>query len=186
MHGNEMMRLSVYHGADGGGEDDVNVIIETPRGSRIKYKLDEASGLFRISKVLPMGWRFPFPFGFVPSTRAEDGDPIDVLVLFDEPMACGVLLAARLLGVIEAEQRESGKTRRNDRLIAVPAVARECDHLRSLDDVGHELLNEVELFFKTYNAFLGREFHPRRRAPAERAKALIEEAHGRFADALAR
>jgi inorganic pyrophosphatase len=63
----------------------VNVVIDTPRGSRCKYKYDEKTGLFRLAKLLPLGASFPYDFGFVPSTRGEDGDPLDVLVLVDEP-----------------------------------------------------------------------------------------------------
>jgi inorganic pyrophosphatase len=67
------------------GSQRVNVIVETPAGSRNKYKLEEKSGLFWLHKVLPIGAAFPFDFGFVPGTRAEDGDPLDVMVLGEEP-----------------------------------------------------------------------------------------------------
>src|SRR5687768_1900762 len=97
----------------------INVIIETPKGSRNKYEYDEKFGLFVLNEVLPAGASFPFDFGFVPSTKGEDGDPLDVLVLMDEAAYPGVLVPARLIGVIEAEQTEGGKTERNDRLIAV-------------------------------------------------------------------
>src|SRR5262249_11212882 len=99
------------------GSGLVNVVIEAPRGSRNKYKYDERHGLFRLSKVLPLGACFPYDFGFIPSTRAEDGDPVDVLVLTEEPAFAGCVLPVRLLGVIEAEQTEGGKTVRNDRLV---------------------------------------------------------------------
>ena len=92
------------------GSGLVNVVVEAPRGSRNKYKYDERHGLFRLSKVLPLGACFPYDFGFIPSTRAEDGDPVDVLVLTEEPAFAGCVLPVRLLGVIEAEQTEGGKT----------------------------------------------------------------------------
>jgi len=95
----------------------VHVIVDTPKGSRNKFKYDEKLGLFRLGKVLPLGSCFPYDFGFIPSTKAEDGDPVDVLVLMDEPAFSGCLVTVRLLGVIEAEQTEEGKTVRNDRLI---------------------------------------------------------------------
>src|SRR5262247_3666073 len=98
----------------------VNVIIETPKGSRTKFKYDEEHGLFMFDKALPIGQSFPFDFGFLPSTRGGDGDPLDVLVLTSEPTFCGCLIYAKLLGIIEAEQTEEGKTVRNDRLIASP------------------------------------------------------------------
>src|SRR5215212_9852523 len=98
---------------------DLNVIIETPKGQRNKFKYDEKSGLYKLGGVLPAGAVFPFDFGFAPSTLGGDGDPLDVLLLMDEPAFAGCLVPARLVGVIEAEQTEKGNTARNDRLIAV-------------------------------------------------------------------
>ena len=63
----------------------IHVIVETPKGSRSKFAFDESRKVFRLKKVLPVGMAFPYDFGFVPSTKAEDGDPVDVLVLMDEP-----------------------------------------------------------------------------------------------------
>ena|SRR5437868_920605 len=100
-------------------KNKVQVIIETPKGSRNKYAYDEHRRLFRLKKVLPEGMVFPHDFGFIPSTQAEDGDPLDVLVLMDQSAFPGCLVEARLVGVIEGEQSEHGKTKRNDRLIAV-------------------------------------------------------------------
>src|SRR5215208_1072043 len=105
--------------------DELNVIIETPRGSRNKFNYDGGLGLFKLGGVLPAGAVFPFDFGFIPSTLGGDGDPLDVLVLMDEPAFTGCLVPSNLLGVIEAEQTEDGKTTRNDRLIAVAAKSRD-------------------------------------------------------------
>ncbi|MDQ3290654.1 MAG: inorganic diphosphatase, partial [Bacteroidota bacterium] len=106
-----------------------NVIIETPKGSRNKLAYDEKFGLFKLKNVLPVGASFPYDFGFIPRTIGEDGDPIDVLVLMDEPVAPGTLVPARLIGVIAAEQTEEGNTVRNDRLLAVSAVSRTHQHI---------------------------------------------------------
>ncbi len=81
-----------------------NVIIETPKGSRNKYKFGEKRKVFALSGVLPVGQSFPFDFGYLPSTQGEDDDPLDVLLLMDEPAFAGCLTPGRLLGVIEAEQ----------------------------------------------------------------------------------
>ena len=88
---------------------DVNVVIDRPQGSREKFKYDEKLGLFKLSKVLPAGEAFPYDFGYIPGTQGEDGDPLDALVLLDEPVFVGCLLVARLVGVIEAEQTEDGE-----------------------------------------------------------------------------
>src|SRR5437588_6840231 len=95
-------------------DDDgqIQVIIETPKGSRNKYAFDPEQRVFMLKKVLPEGMVFPHDFGFIPSTEADDGDPVDVLILMDEPAFPGCVLKARLVGVIEGEQTEDGKTQR--------------------------------------------------------------------------
>src|SRR3954471_14147255 len=101
--------------------DIIHAVIETPQGSRNKYKYDEESGLFILKKVLPAGSQFPYSFGFIPKTLAEDGDPLDVLVLADEPVPVGCIVPCRLIGVLRAEQGKGHRMTRNDRLIAVAA-----------------------------------------------------------------
>src|SRR5919107_916909 len=103
---------------------DLHVVIDTPKDSRNKYKFDEKLGVFKLGGVLPVGAFFPFDFGYIPNTRGGDGDPLDVLVLMDEPAFVGCLIPSRLIGVIEADQTEGGRTLRNDRLIAVAAHSR--------------------------------------------------------------
>jgi inorganic pyrophosphatase len=97
----------------------LNVIIETPKASRSKFEYDSKEGLVDLGKVLPKGMSFPCDFGFVPSTRGEDGDPLDVLVVMDEPAFTGCRVRCRLIGVTEEEQtNRPGETVRNDRLVA--------------------------------------------------------------------
>jgi inorganic pyrophosphatase len=157
-------------------EGGVNVVIETPRGSRNKYNYDEGTGLFRLGGVLPSGASFPFDFGFVPSTVGGDGDPLDVLVLMDEPAFPGCLVCARLVGVVEAEQTErDGETERNDRLIAVAAESRLQRHVRALGSLSPDLLEEIEHFFVSYNQIKGKEFKPLGRFGPQKALRLVEE-----------
>jgi inorganic pyrophosphatase len=111
--GSAMIDLDVIETRDA-KTDCVNVIIDTPRGSRSKFKFDEQAGLFRLSRILPVGMAFPFDFGSIPRTRAEDGDPLDVLVVTDVPSFCGCLMGVRLLGVLCARQDQSGSMIRND------------------------------------------------------------------------
>src|SRR5437762_5276865 len=94
-------------------------IIETPKGSRNKFDYDPDSNLFMLGGLLPEGMMFPFDFGFVPSTLAQDGDPVDIMVLMDTPAHVGCLIEVRIIGVIEAKQIEDGTTERNDRLLGV-------------------------------------------------------------------
>ena len=137
---------------------DLNVIIETPRGCRNKYSYDEKRKVFRLGAVLPAGAVFPFDFGFIPQTIGSDGDPLDVLVLMDEPAFCGCLIPARLVGVIEANQTEDGVTGRNDRLIAVASDASNHKDIRSVKDLNKHLLEEIEHFFVSYNKARGKKF----------------------------
>ena len=154
----------------------LNVVIDTPKGSRNKFKYDEKRDLFALSGVLPVGAVFPFDFGFVPSTAGGDCDPLDVLVLMDEPAFAGCLVPSRLIGVIEAEQTEKGKkTEKNDRLIAVAANSRDHRDVKALGDLNANLVHEIEHFFVSYNAAKGKEFQPTGRSGPERAKKVVDE-----------
>jgi len=155
--------------------DLVHVIVETPRGHRNKLNYDEQRGLFRLSKVLPLGATFPYEFGFIPSTRADDGDPVDILVMMDEPTFPGCLLTVRLLGVIEAEQTEKKKTVRNDRLIGMLDTKYNPAEFHSLKDLSKSQVDEIEHFFISYNTMEGRRFEPTGRYGPEKALALVEQ-----------
>lgn len=139
-------------------EGILNAVIETPSGSRNKFKFDEKLGFFALSGVLPEGMVFPHAFGFVPSTKAEDGDPEDILVIMDEPTFTGCIVPTRLVGVIEAEQTEDGETERNDRLIAVAANSRDYSDVQKMDDLNKNMVKEIEQFFITYNKERGKKF----------------------------
>jgi inorganic pyrophosphatase len=155
---------------------DLNAVVETPKGSRSKFDYEPERGLFVLHGVLPAGAVFPFDFGFVPGTMGGDGDPIDVLVIGDEPTFTGCLLQARLVGVIEAEQRErDGEVQRNDRLIAVASVSRDNSNIQSLDDLSDPLLEELEHFFISYNQIKGKEFTILGRGGPARARELVDE-----------
>src|SRR5262252_1775375 len=154
----------------------LNVVVDTPKGSRNKYKLDEKRGVWRLSKVLPQGMSFPYDFGYLPGTRGEDGDPVDVLLLMDEPAFAGCVVPAHLIGVLEAEQTEGGKTVRNDRLVAVVETPYNPAEYRSLEDVNEQRLDEIEHFFIAYNHAEGRKFKPLARRGADHAAKVLGEA----------
>jgi inorganic pyrophosphatase len=153
-----------------------NVIVDTPKGSRNKYKYDEKEELWRLSKVLPLGTSFPFDFGFIPSTRGEDGDPLDVLVLLDDPAFPGCIVPARLIGLLEAEQTQAGKTVRNDRFVAVVETPYNPPAFRSLEELNAQAVDEIEHFFISYNQLEGRQFKPLGRHGPERAQEVMEAA----------
>jgi len=154
---------------------DLLAIVETPKGSGAKFDYDEEHGLFKLGGMLPQGTTFPFSFGFIPRTLAPDGDPLDVLLLMEEPAFAGCLVHCRLVGVIEAEQtEENGKTTRNDRLIAVAAHSREHSEVRSLKELSDALVAEIEHFFTSYNEVRGKQFKPLGRFGPRRAQKLVE------------
>ena len=166
------------------GDDDatVNVIVETSKGSRNKITFDPERGLYELGGVLPVGASFPYDFGFVPSTLGDDGDPLDVLLLMDEPVFAGCLVSARLVGVITAEQQErDGAVERNDRLLAVAEKSRVHADVRGLTDLGEALLEEIEHFFVSYNEIKGKRFRPTGRKGARAARTVVEEGAARFA-----
>jgi len=133
-------------------------IIETPKGSRNKFDYDPDSNLFRLGGLLPEGMMFPFDFGFIPSTVGDDGDPLDVLVLMDAPAHVGCLMDVRIVGLIEAEQTEKGKTETNNRLLGIAVHSYDHEDLKSIADVSKTLLSQVEEFFVSYNKQRGKKF----------------------------
>jgi inorganic pyrophosphatase len=156
--------------------DTLVVIIETPKNSRNKYKFDEDTGRMKLSKVMPEGMMFPYDFGFIPNTEAEDGDPLDVLVLSDEPMFPGCEVECRLVGVIKARQKEEGKENRNDRLIAVAAGSVLYANLKDLSDLESGVLTQIEAFFTNYQKVRNIEFEVLERSGPRGARELVERA----------
>jgi inorganic pyrophosphatase len=125
----------------------LRVVIETPKGSRNKFSFEAEEHIFELKKVLPSGMAFPYDFGFVPSTKADDGDPVDALVLMDEPAFPGCVLSCRPIGVIEGEQGNTKKTVRNDRIVAVEKDAHSWEDIKDIADLGKPFIRELEEFF---------------------------------------
>lgn len=149
-------------------------IIETPRGHSSKIDYDPESNLFCLSGVLAAGLKFPYDFGFIPRTLGDDGDPLDVLVLMDEPSHVGCLLDLRIIGAIEGEQTENGKTFRNDRLLAVAHHSYTHSHIQRIDDINPTLLDQLDEFFLTYNKERGKKFKVLKRSGPKRALAIMQ------------
>ena len=140
------------------GKRMLRVIVETPKGSRNKFAFDPDEQIFELKKVLPAGMAFPYDFGFVPSTKADDGDPVDVLVLMDEPAFPGCVLTCRPIGVIEGEQGSRKNKARNDRIIAVEKDAHSWADIKTVDDLGKEFCRELEEFFVNYHKLSGEKY----------------------------
>ena len=136
----------------------LQVIVETPKSSRNKFAFDPDQKIFILKKVLPAGMTFPYDFGFLPRTLAPDGDPIDVLLLMDEPAFPGIAVRARLIGIIEGEQLDGKKKIRNDRLLAVAEENHLYANIRRPQDLPKQILRELEDFFVNYHRLEGKEY----------------------------
>jgi inorganic pyrophosphatase len=143
---------------DSNNKQMLRVVIETPKGSRNKFAFDPDEHIFELKKVLPAGMTFPYDFGFVPSTKADDGDPIDVLVLMDEPAFPGCVLTCRPIGVIEGEQGEKKQRERNDRIVAIEQDAHSWADVKTIDDLGKQFQRELEEFFVNYHELSGKQY----------------------------
>ena len=151
-----------------------NVIIETPKGRRNKFDYDQERCLFKLGGLLPEGLSFPFDFGFIPGTRGDDGDPLDVMVLMEEPAHVGCLLQVRVIGVLEARQIDNKKSIRNDRLIGVSVHSYTHENLTNIGEVSPSVLDQIEEFFISYNKSRGKRFRPKGRHGPKRAADLID------------
>jgi len=157
-------------------DDLLQVVIETPAGSRNKFAFDPDQSVFALKKVLPAGMVFPYDFGFLPQTLAPDGDPIDVLLLMDEPAYPGCLVASRLIGVIEGEQIDGKKKVRNDRLVAVANANHMYANIRKLEDLPGKWLEELQVFFVNYHNLEGKKYELLGCKGADVAYTLIKKA----------
>jgi len=136
----------------------LQVVIETPKGCRNKFAFDPKQRIFALKKVLPAGMTFPYDFGFLPRTEAPDGDPIDVLLLMDEPAFPGCAVNARLIGVIEGEHTEGKKKVRNDRLLAIAEANHSYANVRKPKDLPSQFLHELQDFFVNYHKLEGKQY----------------------------
>jgi inorganic pyrophosphatase len=127
---------------------DLRVVVECPRGAQVKLAWDQALGAMALARPLPLGFRYPFDWGFVPGTRAGDGDPVDAMIVWDVPSFPGVVVACRPLGVVALEQDDGeGGRQRNDRILAVPTKDPRSDELTSIDDLPARVREEIAQFF---------------------------------------
>jgi inorganic pyrophosphatase len=157
----------------------VNVVIETPKSSAQKYDYDAESHFFKLKKILPSGMVFPYDFGFIPDTKGEDGDPLDVIVISEFNSFPGIMIKCRIIGGIKAEQsEETGKKKkiRNDRYLAIPKCSNIFQKVKTAGDLPDNIFNELEQFFTDYNRIEGKEFKALKKMEAKEARGLLADA----------
>ena len=146
--------------------------IEIPKGSKVKYELDKATGLLMVNRVLYSAVVYPANYGFIPRTYCPDGDPLDVLVLGQEEVAPGVLLRARAIGVMPMRD-EKGQ---DDKIIAVHQDDPEYVSYRDIRDLPQHRLRELQRFFLDYKVLEGAEVEVEAPNGYEQALPVIREA----------
>jgi inorganic pyrophosphatase len=135
--------------ADG---DYVYAVVETPRGSRAKLEFDPKLGVFTLAKPLLAGLTYPYDWGFIPSTKAQDGDPLDVLIIHDAATYPGLVLKCKPIGVLEVLQSSNGKKERNDRMFVVPDRSPFEGDLQDIRRLPSRAIEELEKFFEATDA----------------------------------
>jgi inorganic pyrophosphatase len=157
-----------------------NMIVEIPKGRRSKFEVDKITGLIKLDRYLYSSSIYPGDYGFIPQTLAEDGDPLDILVMVNEPTFSGCLIEARVVGLFK--MRDKGA---NDfKVLAVPHSDPLFAQIRKLEDVPAHFLREVEHFFATYKQLEGVQIEPIGWASAEDATQEVRGSVDRYRNSL--
>jgi len=151
----------------------VEAIIEIPRGSRNKYEVDHETGAIRLDRVLFSSVHYPTDYGYIANTKAADGDPLDVLVIVEEPTFPGCRVDIRTIGVLRMRD-EKGV---DEKILAVPIGDPRFDDIRDLKDIGSHWLAEIENFFNTYKVLEGKYSYVEGWRGADEAEAVLEKYH---------
>ncbi len=161
-------------GAD--APNQVNAIIEIPRGTRTKYEYDVNLGVFRLDRVLYASMFYPTAYGFIPGTIAEDGDPMDILVLISEPLDVGVMVEARPIGILQMKD-EKGK---DDKILSVARHDPSYREIKEIEQVTEDELRLIEHFFMTYKTLEYKHVESEGWVPRAHAMVAIQEARNNY------
>jgi len=154
----------------------VRMIVEIPKNSANKYEYDGKLGVFRLDRALYSPMHYPGDYGFIPGTLAEDGDPLDALVLVDEPSFTGCMIEVRPVGLLNmVDQHEA-----DQKVLAVPNRNPRYDQMQGIDDVFAHIRREIEHFFTIYKELEGRVNNVKGWLVPTEARKIIADCRGRF------
>jgi inorganic pyrophosphatase len=137
----------------------IDAIVESPKGNTQKFNYNFKKQRFELSKMLPAGMCFPYDFGFIPRTRGEDGDPLDIIIISESASFTGCAIKCRVIGCINGRQIEQDKTEeKNDRYLAVPDVSAFFEKVKSYKDLDPKIIEQLQFFFVHYNELAGKHF----------------------------
>ncbi|HEX7358926.1 MAG TPA: inorganic diphosphatase [Bryobacteraceae bacterium] len=156
----------------------VRAIIEIPRGSANKYEYDKALEVFRLDRALYSPMHYPGDYGFIPGTLAEDGDPMDILVLVDQPSFTGCLMEARPVGVLNMVDQ----MRPDQKILAVPNRNPRFESIHTVDQVFPHVIREIEYFFSIYKELQGMKTKMEGWAGPREARKVITESRQAYLD----
>ena len=169
--------MNLLHDIDPGTKEAMNVIVEIPKGSKNKYEIDKQTGIIKLDRVMHSAQDYPFDYGFVPQTLWDDGDALDVVLFTTHPLAPGILVEARPIGIMHMV--DGGEP--DEKVIAVAISDPRYAHVKDLPDANQHVLKEIAHFFATYKQIQNKEvrvggFENRAAAEAafERGRALYQ------------
>ncbi len=138
--------MNLLHDIDSGTKEEMNVIIEIPKGSHNKYEIDKKTGVIKLDRVLHSAQDYPFDYGFVPQTLWDDGDALDVVLLTTHSLAPGILVPARMIGILH--MTDGGEA--DEKIIAVASGDPRYASVKDIGDANQHVLKEIAHFFATY------------------------------------
>lgn len=143
--------MNLWHDIPAGTEDEINVIVEIPKGSQNKYEIDKDTGLIALDRANYSAAAYPCEYGFVPQTLWDDGDALDILLLASFPIPPGILVKTRPVGIME--MIDTGE--QDNKVIVVPVKDKRWDKVLDLGDINSHTLKEIQHFFETYKQIKG-------------------------------
>lgn len=172
------MAINLWHNLPTGPEVPriVYCIVEIPKGSRNKYEYSKKAGIIKLDRVLYSSMHYPGDYGLIPQTYAEDGDPMDIMVMVNEPTFSGCVIEARPIGIFHMTDRGDP----DDKILAVPATDPLFNDYADLSDVPRHFLNEVAHFFQTYKQLQGIQVTPKGWENADAAYQIIIQSIQRY------